>query len=38
MERKIADGTSQKWEAPTATEIRVSAEVTAYVAIWDDAN
>ena len=22
----------QKWEAPTLTEIRVSAEVTAYVA------
>ncbi|WP_446666514.1 pyrroloquinoline quinone precursor peptide PqqA [Flexivirga sp. B27] len=25
----------QKWEAPTVTEIRVSAEVTAYVATLD---
>ena len=38
MERQIADGTLQKWESPTVTEIRVSAEVTAYVAIWGDAN
>ena len=38
MEQKIIDSTLQKWESPTATEIRVSAEVTAYVAIWDDAN
>lgn len=34
MERQIADGTLQKWDPPTLTEIRVSAEVTAYVAIW----
>jgi len=34
MERQIADGTLQKWESPTVTEIRVSAEVTAYAAIW----
>lgn len=26
----------KKWEAPTATEVRVSAEVTAYVAIWEN--
>jgi len=38
MERQIADSTLQKWESPTVTEIRVSAEVTAYVAIWDGAN
>ena len=38
MERQIADSTLQKWESPTATEIRVSAEVTAYVAIWGEAN
>jgi len=30
--------TLQKWESPKATQIRVSAEVTAYVAIWDEAN
>ena len=34
MERQIADGALQKWEAPTVTQIRVSAEVTAYAAIW----
>jgi coenzyme PQQ precursor peptide PqqA len=34
MERQIADSTLQKWESPTVAEIRVSAEVTAYVAIW----
>jgi coenzyme PQQ precursor peptide PqqA len=34
MEQKIADGTLQKWESPTVTEIRVSAEVTAYAGIW----
>ena len=34
MERQIADGTLQNWESPTVTEIRVSAEVTAYAAIW----
>jgi coenzyme PQQ precursor peptide PqqA len=33
MERQIADGTPQKWESPTVTEIRVSAEVTAYAGI-----
>jgi coenzyme PQQ precursor peptide PqqA len=38
MEREIADSTLQKWESPTVTEIRVSAEVTAYAAIWDGAN
>jgi coenzyme PQQ precursor peptide PqqA len=38
MERQIAESTLQKWESPTATQIRVSAEVTAYVAIWDEAN
>ncbi|MEE2570142.1 pyrroloquinoline quinone precursor peptide PqqA [Pseudarthrobacter sp. J64] len=27
-----ADNNRKKWEAPTLTEIRVSAEVTAYVA------
>jgi coenzyme PQQ precursor peptide PqqA len=26
----------QKWESPTITQIRVSAEVTAYVAIWGE--
>ena len=34
MERQIADSTLQRWESPTATQIRVSAEVTAYAAIW----
>lgn len=24
------------WETPTVTEIRVSAEVTAYAGIWED--
>ena len=38
MERQIIDSTLQKWESPTVTEIRVSAEVTAYAAIWDGAN
>jgi coenzyme PQQ precursor peptide PqqA len=38
MERQITDGTLQKWETPTATQIRVSAEVTAYVAIWGETN
>ena len=36
MEKKTS--TLQKWESPTATQIRVSAEVTAYVAIEDGAN
>lgn len=26
----------KKWETPTVKEVRVSAEVTAYVAIWED--
>jgi coenzyme PQQ precursor peptide PqqA len=38
MDRQIADSTLQKWESPTVTEIRVSAEVTAYAAIWREAN
>jgi coenzyme PQQ precursor peptide PqqA len=38
MERKIADSILQKWESPTFAEIRVSAEVTAYVAILDGVN
>jgi coenzyme PQQ precursor peptide PqqA len=38
MEQKIIDSTLQKWESPTATEIRVSAEVTAYADIWDGAD
>jgi coenzyme PQQ precursor peptide PqqA len=36
MERQVADKTLQRWETPTATQIRVSAEVTAYVAILDE--
>jgi coenzyme PQQ precursor peptide PqqA len=36
MEKEVS--TLQKWESPTATQIRVSAEVTAYAAIWDGAN
>jgi len=36
MERQIADGTLQNWESPTVTEIRVSAEVTAYAGIWSE--
>jgi coenzyme PQQ precursor peptide PqqA len=38
MERQIADGTLQNWQSPTVTEIRVSAEVTAYADIWDGAD
>jgi coenzyme PQQ precursor peptide PqqA len=38
MEQQIIDSTLQKWESPTVTEIRVSAEVTAYAAIWDGAS
>ena len=38
MERQIADGTLQKWASPTITEIRVSAEVTAYAGIWSEAD
>ena len=35
MERQISDSALQRWESPTATQIRVSAEVTAYVAILE---
>jgi coenzyme PQQ precursor peptide PqqA len=38
MEQQIIDRTLQKWESPTATQIRVSAEVTAYADIWDGAD
>jgi coenzyme PQQ precursor peptide PqqA len=38
MEQQIIDSTLQKWESPTVTEIRVSAEVTAYAGIWDGAD
>jgi coenzyme PQQ precursor peptide PqqA len=38
MERQIADSALQKWESPTVTQIRVSAEVTAYAAIWGAAD
>jgi coenzyme PQQ precursor peptide PqqA len=38
MERQIVDSSLQKWESPTVTQIRVSAEVTAYAAIWGEAN
>jgi len=38
MERKITESTLQKWESPTVTQIRVSAEVTAYAAIWRGAD
>jgi coenzyme PQQ precursor peptide PqqA len=37
MEKKTAVSAVQQWEAPTFAEIRVSAEVTAYVAILDGA-
>ena len=33
MERMTEVSALQTWEAPTISEIRVSAEVTAYVAI-----
>jgi coenzyme PQQ precursor peptide PqqA len=36
MEKKAASAL-EKWEAPTFAEIRVSAEVTAYVAVLDGA-
>jgi coenzyme PQQ precursor peptide PqqA len=36
MER-THDKAQQRWESPTVTQIRVSAEVTAYVATWDQA-
>jgi coenzyme PQQ precursor peptide PqqA len=38
MERQITESTLQKWESPTVTQIRVSAEVTAYAAIWRGAD
>jgi len=38
MERTDTDKTQQRWESPTVTQIRVSAEVTAYVATWDEAD
>jgi coenzyme PQQ precursor peptide PqqA len=38
MEQQIIDSTLQKWESPTVTEIRVSAEVTAYAGIWAEPN
>lgn len=28
--------TTKKWETPSVEEVRVSAEVTAYVAIWEN--
>jgi coenzyme PQQ precursor peptide PqqA len=37
MEKKPAVSAREKWEPPTFAEIRVSAEVTAYVAILDGA-
>jgi coenzyme PQQ precursor peptide PqqA len=37
MEKKTAVNVLERWEAPTFAEIRVSAEVTAYVAILDGA-
>jgi coenzyme PQQ precursor peptide PqqA len=38
MEQQIIDSTLQKWESPTVTQIRVSAEVTAYAGIWGAAD
>ena len=38
MERRITESTLQQWESPTVTEIRVSAEVTAYAGIWGEAD
>ncbi|HEY6933689.1 MAG TPA: pyrroloquinoline quinone precursor peptide PqqA [Marmoricola sp.] len=37
MER-TDDKTRRSWESPTVAQIRVSAEVTAYVATWDEAD
>lgn len=34
MEQENTETTLQAWEPPTVEEIRVSAEVTAYAAIW----
>lgn len=36
MEPNTTEGTRRAWEAPSATEVRVSAEVTAYAYIWKD--
>lgn len=33
MEQKTSEKARQTWESPTVTQIRVSAEVTAYVAV-----
>jgi coenzyme PQQ precursor peptide PqqA len=38
MERQITESTRPQWESPTVTQIRVSAEVTAYADIWDGAD
>ena len=38
MERQITESTLQQWESPTVTQIRVSAEVTAYAGIWGEAD
>ena len=39
MERQIADEhSSRSGSPPRSQQIRVSAEVTAYVAIWDGAD
>lgn len=38
MERPTSDSTLRKWEAPTFTQVRVSAEVTAYVAVMGEAD
>jgi coenzyme PQQ precursor peptide PqqA len=38
MERQDTDKALPRWESPTATQIRVSAEVTAYVAILGEGN
>lgn len=38
MEKKNNDSTRPTWKSPAFTEIRVSAEVTAYVAILGGAN
>ncbi|WP_460762367.1 pyrroloquinoline quinone precursor peptide PqqA [Nocardiopsis oceani] len=27
---------TKEWVSPTVTEVRVSAEATAYVFVWDD--
>ncbi|WP_188543739.1 pyrroloquinoline quinone precursor peptide PqqA [Rhodococcoides trifolii] len=37
MERNTTDKVLTKWTSPSVTEIRVSAEVTAYVAVMGGA-